>query len=180
MSGGEQGVREAARINSVADLLAHSHALESEAVERYEELAGQMAAHNNPELADLFRKMAAIEAKHVARVDEMAEDVELPHFAAWDYKWLESEAPESTPIGEAHYLMTPHHALKRMLVNEERAHGFFKAVADRTEDAEVRAMAEELAAEEAHHVELMHQWLARYPEPDAGWDADPDEPVSQE
>lgn len=180
MSGAEQGVREAARINSVAELLAHAHALESEAVERYEELAGQMAVHNNPELAELFRKMAAIEAKHVARVDEMAEDVELPHMSAWDYKWLEPEAPETTPVGEAHYLMTAHHALKRMLVNEERAHAFFRTVAERTADDEARTMAEELAAEEAHHVDLIHQWLARYPEPEAGWDEDLDEPVSPE
>lgn len=169
----------AAGIESVAELLAHSHALESEAAERYEELANQMDHHNNPELAELFRKMAAIEAKHIAKVDEMAEEVELPRMAAWDYRWLDPEGPETTPIGRAHYRMTPHHALLLMLQNEERAVAFFANVAQRTNDAQVRAMAAELAEEEREHVALLKDWIVRYPEPSDGWEEDLDEPVSQ-
>jgi rubrerythrin len=172
--------REAAAIDSVAELLAHSHALESEAAERYEDMAAQMDHHNNPELAELFRKMSAIEAKHIAKVDEMAEEVELPRMSAWDYRWIDPEAPETTPVGKAHYRMTPHHALVLMLQNEERAVAFFTEVAKRTNDGQVRAMAEELAEEERHHVELLKDWMARYPEPAPGWEEDLDEPVSQE
>ena len=168
-----------AGIDSVAELLAHSHALESEAAERYEELADQMDYHNNPELAELFRKMAAIEAKHVAKVDEMAKEVELPRMAAWDYRWLDAEAPETTPVGKAHYRMTPHHALSLMLRNEERAVAFFAEVARLANDAQVRAMADELAEEERHHVALLKDWIARFPEPSDGWEEDLDDPISQ-
>jgi rubrerythrin len=174
-----EAARQAAVIGSVAELLAYSHVLESDAAERYEELAGQMDAHNNPELAELFRKMAAIEAKHIAKVDEMAEEVELPSMSAWDYRWLDPESPETTPIGKTHYRMTPHHALQLMLQNEERAVAFFTEVSRRTDDAQVRAMAEELAEEERHHIELLSDWIARYPEPSAGWEEDLDDPVSQ-
>ena len=56
-------------INTLDELLVHAHELEREAVERYEELAGQMEVHNQPELAELFHKMAAIEQLHVDKVE---------------------------------------------------------------------------------------------------------------
>jgi rubrerythrin len=33
-----------------------------------------------------------------------------------------------------------------------------------------------MAEEEREHVELVEKWLAKYPEPEAGWDDDPDPP----
>jgi len=41
-------------IESTTDLLSHALALESEASERYAELAEQMQTHNNPDVAELF------------------------------------------------------------------------------------------------------------------------------
>ena len=39
-------------------LLAHAMAIETEAVDRYEELADQMEVHNNPEVAAFFLRRA--------------------------------------------------------------------------------------------------------------------------
>ncbi len=177
---GPSHAEQAPPIDSVAMLLAHAHTMEADAVERYETLAGQMEVHHNPELAEFFHKMAAIEAKHVVKVDDMAEELELPAIKPWDYRWLGSEGPESTPFDRTHYRMTPYHALRLAMENEQRAVAFFEDVARRTNDDAVRVMAEDLAEDERHHVSLLLDWLARYPEPSPGWDADMDDPVSQE
>lgn len=185
-TGPEDGGAALPAIESVETLLAHAHALESEAAERYAELAAQMDTHHSPELAVLFRKMAAIEAKHVDKVEAMAAACELPRLNAWDYGWPDAEAPETTPFSAARYGMTAHQALSRMLDNEKRAVAFFDRVAGGTSDAEVRSMAAALADEERDHVALLQAWLERYPPseraetgPGTGWDDDPDDPVSQ-
>lgn len=67
-----------ATIDTLPELLAYARALESEAVERYEDLAEQMETHHNLELAELFRKMAAIEQQHVDQVQTLAAAAPLP------------------------------------------------------------------------------------------------------
>ena len=167
-------------IRTWEELLAHAHALESEAVERYEELAGQMEVHNNPELAELFHEMAAIERKHVDQVESLAVDSRLPRLAPWDYRWQTPEAPETVPVGQSHYRLPPYQALSLMIACEERAQAFFEGVASDHPDPGVRATAIQMAAEEQQHAELLRQWQTRYPEPEPDWQVDLDEPVSQE
>ena len=167
-------------INTLEELLAHAHALESEAVERYEELAEQMEAHNNPELAELFQKMAAVERKHVDKVEHLAGDNTLPRLAPWEYRWQSAESPESVPVGQSHYRLTPYQALSLMIACEERAQAFFAEVACTSPESTLRTMAAQMAQEETQHAELLRQWRNRYPEPEPGWEVDLDEPVSQE
>ena len=166
-------------INTLPELLAHACELETEAVERYQEMAEQMEVHNNPELAALFRKMASIEQKHVNTVETLAEGVTLPRLAPWDFDWQDPEAPESVPVGEGDYLMPPRRALALMLACEERAFAFFANTAQQTTDQAVRELAARLAAEEQHHAELLKAWLQRYPESEAIRGQDLDEPLDQ-
>ena len=95
-------------INTLDELLAHAHDLEREAVERYEDLAGQMEVHNKPELKSCS-KMAAIEQQHVDKVESHAGGQPRP-LAPWDYQWQTPESPESVPVGQGHYWMNPHQA----------------------------------------------------------------------
>ena len=167
-------------IDSVEILLAHSLAIEREASERYTELAEQMDVHHNLEVAELFRRLAAIEAKHVAKVEALGAGRALPHIPPWEYQWDTRESPEAPAHDEAHYLMTPYHALSLALAGEQRAAEFFARVACTTSDAEVKALAERLHEEEREHVALIEAWRARHPAPAAGWDEDPDPPTSHE
>jgi rubrerythrin len=167
-------------ITTVEELLAHAHALESEAVERYEELAEQMEVHNNPELAELFHKMATIERKHVDKVDHITGGRQLPRLAPWDYRWQDPEAPETVPVGQGHYQMGAYQALSLAIACEEKAYAFFASLAHQHQDPLVHTLAVQLAEEEKHHIELLRQWQIRYPEPGADWQTDLDEPVSQE
>ena len=158
-------------IDTVASLLAHAHQLEAEAAERYEDLAHQMQARKRPELAEFFHKMAAIELKHASKVDEMAENLELPRMAPWEYGWSDTEGPETTPISAIDDIVTPRQALRQAMENEERAVRFFEDVAEVTNDETVREMASSLAEEEREHISLLEQWLARFPESDSDKDA---------
>ncbi len=165
---------------SIEQLLAYALAIEQEAAERYAELADQMGVHNNREVAELFHKLAGIEAKHVANVESLSEGRELPSLSLWDSPWEDAESPEAAARDEAHYLMTPHHALSLALAGEERATSFFARLAENSVDAEVRRLAQQLHDDEQEHVALIKEWLGRYPEPQEGWDEDPDPPTMQE
>ena len=72
-------------INNIGEFLAHAHALEVEAAAQYDDLAEQMDVHNNPEVAELFRKLAEIEGKHVNKIDDKAGDQPIPHIPPWEY-----------------------------------------------------------------------------------------------
>jgi len=165
-------------IGTTEELLAYSLALEEEAVERFNELADQMEVHNNYEVADLFYKLAEIEGKHVDNVKRASEGKQLPDLLAWEFDWIDGgEPPEGGSLEDAHYLMSPWHAIELAKQGEQRAVAFFKHVAGSTTDNEVKKMARELVAEEQEHVELLEQWQERFSKPEDGWDDDLDPPT---
>ena len=143
--------------------LAHAHAMEVEAAERYRLLANQMEVHNNPEVAGLFVGLAEIEARHAEEILARAGNGGLPNLAFWQFSWTGAEGPETAAFETAHYLMTPHHALTVALDGERRAFEFFDRVARETSDAEIRKTAGEFAEEERQHIERVSEFLDDYP-----------------
>lgn len=162
------------------EFLAHAYALEQESVDRYEELADVMEVHNNHEIAELFRKFAGFGRKHAGEVLRMSAGLELPQLQPWEFKWLDAEGPETGDMLDAHYLMTPMHALQLALGNEQQACEYYGVVARQSPSPEVRELASEFAAEEAEHVTLLQQWIAGTRPADADWDDDPDPPQMPE
>ena len=167
----------AAGIGSIDELMAYAYALEQEASERYSEFADAMETHNNREVAELFRKLARIENRHAEQVLEEMGWTSPPAAPHGGYKWEGFEAPESGEVTELHYLMQPYHALQIALHNEKRARVFFEGLVKQARNAKVRKAAEEMAGEEAEHVQLIEDWLKRTPKPDTDWAVDPDPPV---
>lgn len=167
-------------IGSTEELLAYSLTLEKEAVERFTDLADQMEVHHNYEVADLFRKLAEIEGKHVENVNRAAAGKQLPALLAWEFDWVDGESPEGGSMEDAHYLMQPWHAIELAMQGERRAVAFFRYVAASSLDEKVVEMALELTAEEEQHVALLEQWQQRFPKPTEGWDEDMDPPAIQE
>lgn len=161
---------------SLEDLMGQALTMEREAVARYEELADMMETHNNAEVAALFRKMAGYEQLHVEQIlADMgwAADVVVPRHSGI---WSSPESPEVVPIEEMHYLMHPWHALQLALSAEQRAEAFFAEMAGTAATEAVRAAAEEMRKEEAEHVALVREWLAKVPQPEGDWSVDPDPP----
>lgn len=163
-------------IGSAEELLAYSLALETEAVDRYNDLADQMEMHHNYEVADLFRKLAKIEGLHIDNVNQASSGKQLPQLLAWEFEWDDGESPEGGSMDEAHYLMQPWHAIELAMRGEQRAVAFFRHVAETAIDENVLKMAVELKEEEEEHVVLLQKWQERYPKPDKNWDEDLDPP----
>ncbi|MFM1892231.1 MAG: hypothetical protein RLZ44_1308 [Pseudomonadota bacterium] len=148
-------------IESLPEFLAHALELEVESAERYRDLADVMQVHNNLEVADLFRKLAAYGDRHAAEVQQRAAAHQLPVISPWDFKWSCPEAPEVPCMEDAHYLMTKCQALELALHNEVRGRDFYAAVAARSLDPEVQQAAAEMAEEEDCHVRMLREWFAR-------------------
>lgn len=163
-------------IATVEEFLAHALTLETEAVEGYQEIGDSMAVHNNQQVADLFYTFASYGRKHASEVRSLAESLTLPHISPWDFAWEDGASPETPGIDKAHYMMTPAQALALALRAEQQAHDFYASVARSTEVERIRELASEFAAEEAEHVRLLKEWIAKNPEPDTTWDYDPDPP----
>ena len=162
---------------TLEEFMAQALAMEREAVERYTEFADSLEVHNNHEVAALFRTMAGYEAKHAEQImAEMGWQTDPPvppHVAHWPGMDV---GPETTPFDEVHYLMQPWHALQLALAAEKRAQAFFAVLAKLAVSEPVRRAALELQAEEAAHVALVQEWIAKVPAPDQDWANDPDPP----
>ncbi|MFC1688732.1 ferritin family protein [Pseudomonadota bacterium] len=154
--------------------LAYSVALEEEAAERHDELADMMDVHNNPEVAEIFRKLAHYSRLHAQEIRDHSEGYSLPVIAPWDFGWENMEGPETADISEMNYLMNAHQALKIAMGNEKRAHDFYFEISRDSPDEAVRALAGEFADEEKEHLELLEKWLESCPEPEEViYDPDP-------
>lgn len=168
------------KVTSLADLFAVAYQIEADAVERYDLLADQMATHNNPELVTVFRDLSRAEAIHRDEIRRQAGDIDVIAHARRMAKWERGESPEAASLDDAHYLMTPWHALQLALAAEQRALAFFKSVVETAKDSAIKKLADEFVEEEAEHVNLVHRLIRKYPRPASDWSSDPDSPVSQE
>ena len=154
---------------SLLDALDLAILVEQETRERYEEFAAQMEQHRTPEAARFFQYMVENETKHgeelAARRTGLFGDA--PRTVA-PSMLFEVEAPG---YDEVRAFMTPRRAMEAALDAELKAEAFFEGVLPSVQDAEVRALFEELRGEERQHQALVLAELAKLP---------PDGPLSDE
>jgi len=164
------------RMTDLDIFLAYSVALEEEAAERHDELADMMDVHNNPEVAETFRKLAHYSRLHAQEIRDRSRGSDLPRIAPWDFGWETMEGPETADIGSVNYLMSTVRALQIAMGNEQRAHDFYFAISEESPDPEVRALAAEFADEEKEHLGLLEKWLEKLPDSANEMVFDPDPP----
>jgi rubrerythrin len=167
-------------VQTVPELLAHALAMETEAAERYGELADQMQTHRRTAVAAIFRRLEVAERKHLVDLTAMCKDVPLPHYAPWDFKWRSNESPEAIDIGRVHYHLSVREALQLALEHERKATQFYAGVADTAQAPDVIALARQFADEEREHMGWLEACLAESGSDDSMADEDPDPPLSQE
>lgn len=167
-------------VQTIPQLLAHALAMETEAAERYGELADQMETHRRTAVAAIFRRLEGAEKKHLVAVTTLCKDVPLPHYAPWDFKWRSSESPETIDIGRVHYQLSVREAVLLALEHERRATQFYADVAAAAHDPEVIALAHQFAEEEREHTGWLEACLAECGAEDSQASEDPDPPLSQE
>lgn len=158
-------------IRSANELYAHAIAIEREAAERYAEFGLRMADLGNEAAAELFQRLAGFEAEHLDTLLRRTDGVAIPQLAPAEYRWLDAAAPETAARELIYRLMTPRHALEIALAAEQRAEAFFEHVFMTAADPALRALAQEMAAEEQEHVRLVEDLLARTADPNIDWPA---------
>ena len=170
----------AGAINTLPELLAHALAMETEAAERYGELADQMESHRKAGVAAIFRRLEKAEKEHLGDLTEMCSKVELPHIAPWDFKWNHSESPEAIDFTKVHYQLSVREAILLAFEHERKAAEFYAGIALTTTDTEVQKLARQFAEEEQQHIGWLEAWLAECGPGDAQATEDPDPPLCQE
>ena len=160
----------------LADFLAHSVELESEARERYEELADSMAQHHNDPVAQFFLRMAQEASHHLAEVADLAKDVVLPQLKAWEFNWPEAEPPETASYEAMHYRMSLRQAMTLALENERAAERYYRQVAQSSGDDETAKIAGQFADEELSHASELECMLRELPQNGANLREEDDDP----
>lgn len=158
-------------IGSPLELYAHAIAIEREATERYSELSQRMHDLGNEAVAAVFATLARMEAEHLRALERRTDGVALPELKDNDFRWLDAGAPETAARELVFRLMTPRNALAIALGAEKRAQAFFERVLLSTPDPALRALAREMAAEEAEHAALVERLLESVPDPFVDWES---------
>jgi rubrerythrin len=160
----------------LAEFFAYSVELESEAMERYEELADAMAQHHNDQVAQFFLRMAREASHHLAEVSDLAKEMVLPQLNAWEFNWPEAESPETASYEALHYRMSLRQAMTLALENERAAERYYRQVANGSDDEETVQIAGQFADEELSHAAELECMLQELPENGANLREEDDEP----
>jgi rubrerythrin len=160
----------------LAEFLAHSLELESEAQDRYEELADTMTIHHNGKVAQFFLRMALEARHHLEEVADLAKGITLPELKAWEFNWPEAEPPETASYEAMHYRMSLHEAITLALENEYAAERYYRQVANTSSDVDTAKIAGQFADEECLHAEKLASMLQELPENGVHLREEDDEP----
>ena len=160
----------------LANFLAHSIELESEAKDRYEELADTMATHHNVPVATFFLRMTEEASRHLVEVADLASSMELPQLKVWEFDWPGTEPPETASYEALHYRMSLRQAMTLALHNEQAAERYYRQVAQDSADAETARLATGFADEELSHAAELERLIKDLPENGAHLLEEDDEP----
>lgn len=147
---------------NMATLVAVANAIEEESVRRYAQLVEMMERRGEPATATAFQAMLEEERGHVTAVQRWAASVGEPIPAAKAFEWrLPADLSSSWEEISRSALLTPYRAFAMAVENEERAFSFYAYLAAHAENAQIRAEAEKLGAEELRHAALLRCWRRR-------------------
>jgi rubrerythrin len=157
-------------IRSVEEFYAHALAIEREASERYAEFEGYFRERGEDILAGLCANLSRMESEHFTQLSRSSHLLQLPVIAEGEHRWLEGEPPEAPAHELFHRVANPHQLLEIALRAECAALAFFEWSGRTTDDASVRSLAREMAAEEAKHIRWVRNALEYQPLSPADWE----------
>ena len=149
-------------IQTVEEFYAHALAIEREASERYAEFS-EWFGTRNAEVAQLCRRLEALERDHFQELATACSALELPDIAVDEYRWRETHSPEAPGREIAYGVTSPRQLLEIALGAEQSAQAFFIWVARTAPQRAVRELAAVMAAEEGEHVTWVREALEKLP-----------------
>jgi erythrin-vacuolar iron transport family protein len=158
---------------TLMDALDLATLIEVEAFNRYTQFADQLGSHSGDDASAVFQSMAANENKHAEQIAERRLALfgdERPKVKLSDI--FDVEAPE---VGAPHWHMSPLKAYRVALASEKKAFAFYDEALRNANLPEVKALFEELRQEEAEHVRMIEEIIAKLPSSAGVDDEDEDE-----
>ena len=146
---------------SLKDALDLAILVEDEAKGRYEEFTKLVGGRYKGDADEVFRNMAAYEARHGAEL--LARRKKLFGDAPRTVKPEMLDDVEAPDRGQPRVFMSPRQAMEVALKSEEKAFDFFDGALKHVKDADVRKLFEELRAEEVQHQEYVKKAMATLP-----------------
>ena len=147
-------------MDSVEEFLAYAVRLESDAAERFGQLADAMVSCGNRDVGKLFRKLSDYSRLHLAEARARSGFREIPKLAPGDFVWPDIESPETAAIWSADPMMGREQGLQVALEAETAGLRYYEAVRDNTSDPEIRTLAAQFVEEEQGHVAELEKWIA--------------------
>jgi rubrerythrin/ferredoxin len=148
-------------IKSVDEFLGFSIKIEAEAAEHFADLAKDMERCGNQPVAELFDKLSGYSRLHLEEAQARAGELDVTKFMPGDHVWPDLVTPEQTALWAGDPALSKIDALKAALDGERLGFEFYHHVAETSPITEIRRLAKEFAKEEAEHVEILEQWIAR-------------------
>lgn len=145
----------------IEEFLAHAVAIEADAVDRYRTLAATMREKGNEAAARLFAELEKAETEHLVEIERRAAELGVRDLAPGEFRWRGGGSPERFPLHCGHAKLSTIDALKLVLAAEKSAFAFFESAAMSASSATVKAVARKMAAEEAGHVAIIAERLAK-------------------
>ena len=115
-------------ISTEAEFFAHVIALKQESEDRLQGMADCLTEHNNPDAAEVFQQLSEYISDNIQQLETMAQGLELPEIAPWEYQWHCSDDPDAICMDQAHYMMSIRQSLELAMINEQRCVQFFQRV----------------------------------------------------
>lgn len=146
---------------SLMDALDLATLIEVEAYKRYSQFAERLGSRGTDDAGAVFEAMAVNENKHGEQLTErrLALFGDQPPKVKLD-DIFDVEAPD---IASPHWRMSTLDAYRIALSSEKKAFAFYDQALRRVEHPEIKALFEELRAEEAEHVQMIEEIMAKLP-----------------
>jgi rubrerythrin len=159
--GGQMSVRIDLATVTLMDTLDLATLIEVEAFKRYTLFAEQLGSRLADDAGAVFESMAANEKKHA---DELAQRrVALFGEAPARVKLDDIFDVEAPDVGSPYASMSAWKAYRVALHSEKKAFAFYDRALRSVKHPEVKALFEELREEEAEHVRMIEEIIARLP-----------------
>jgi len=149
--------------------------IEVEASKRYAQFAEQLGSRSDDDAASVFQSMVANENKHGEQIAERRVALfgdERPQVKLDDI--FDVEAPD---VGASRQNMSPFGAYLVALSSEKKAFAFYDLALRYVTQPDVKALFEELRAEEAEHVRMIEEIIKKLP-PEARVDVEDQDDTS--
>jgi rubrerythrin len=135
--------------------------IEIEAFKRYTLFAAQLGSHDSGDAGAVFKSMAVNERKHGEQLAErrLALFGDKPAKVKLD-DIFDVEAPD---VGAPSSNMSALRAYQVALSSEKKAFAFYDEALDHVSQPDIKALFEELRGEEAEHVRMIEEIIAKLP-----------------